>query len=262
MDNNVFNPNRFYKLIVRNIKSIRKYWLQSLLIFAGIPLLIFLINLSNIGLEIGLSERTSFLEGLVSTLVIISPFMLFFNYTHPKKGLTEVMLAASVFEKYLVMQLACLVVTPLAILTLYGGADSFLAFLFPQVQGGHVIQQLINGSVDWNRITIIVLFQQGILFFNLLFVNRKVVKTGGVFILIMIGLIASLVITVSILESSNTMIDYNRFDFDFSEKGLFTIYSNAHPIIYVIQFLGIFMQIIVPLAFMIGSYFVLKNKRY
>ena len=262
MNNNIFNSNRFYKLIIRNLKNTQKYWFQGLLIFAGLPLLILLINLLNIGLGISLYERVSFLKVLISSVVIVSPFALFFNYNNPKKGLTEVMLAASVFEKYVVMQLACLFFLPSIILILFGSVDSLLAFLFPQAHEGYVIQQLIKNSVDWNRITSIILFQQTVFFFNMLFVNKKAVKTLGVFILYFIALTATIVITISIWESRIAMADFSNLNFDFSERGLFTIYSNDHPIILFIQFIRIFTQVVVPLIFMIGSYFVMKNKRY
>jgi len=252
MNNNTFQPDRFHRLIVRNLKSIRKYWVQSLLIFAGFPLLFFLINLSNMGIEINLHSRISFLNGLVTSLVIVSPFMLFFNYNHPKKGLTEVMLAASVLEKYLVMQLACLLFTPLAIIAIYGGMDSLLALLFPGIYSGHIIQQIMHNSLNLHQITTILLLQQAIFFFNLLFVRRKVVKTGGVFILAMIVTTAAIGITASLFESGSSSTEFNNFNFDFSERGLFTIYADDR----------IFMQVIVPLALMTGSYFVMKNKRY
>ncbi len=262
MSNNTFQPDRFYRLVFRNLKSIRKYWIQSLLIFAGIPLLFFLINLSQIGLVIDLQGRTSFLSGLVAALVIVSPFMLFFNYNHPKKGLTEVMLAASVFEKYLVMQLACLLLTPLAIMIIYGGMDGLLALFFPGIYSGYVIQQVVHNTITLHQITLILLLQQAILFFNLLFVRRKVVKTGGVFILTMIVTIAAIGITASFFESRNPSAEFNDLKFDFNERGLFAIYADDHPIVVIIQITRIFMQVIVPLALMAGSYFVMKNKRY
>lgn len=261
MDNNIFNPNRFYKLIVRNLKSTQKYWFQGLLIFAGLPLLILLINLSSTGLAISLNNRMLFIDILIRSLAIVSPFILFFNYNHPKKGLTEVMLAASVFEKYVAMQLACLLF-PLIILILFGGVDSLLSFLFPRVHEGYAIQQILNNNIDWNRITSILLFQQTVFFFNMLFVNKKAVKTLGVFILYFIALTATIVITISIWESRIAMADFRNLNFDYTERGLFTIYSNDHPIILFIQYIRIFTQVVVPLIFMTGSYFVMKNKRY
>lgn len=262
MNNNTFQVDRFWKLIVRNLKSLRKYWVQSLLIVAGFPLLFFLINLSQIGMEITLDNRTSFLNSMVSTLVIISPFMLFINYNHPKKGLTEVMLGASVLEKYLVMQLACLVFTPLAIVTIYGCMDSLLVLLFPTLYKGHVIQQILQNSVDWQQISTMLLLQQGVFFFNLLFVRRKVLKTVGVFILAMIAMITAIVITISIWESIGSTAEFNNLYFDLNDRALFAIYANDHPIVVILQVTRIIIQVILPLAFFSGSYFVLKNKRY
>ena len=262
MNNNTFQVNRFWKLIVRNLKSLRKYWVQSLLIVAGFPLLFFMINLSPIGMEISLDSRTSFLFTMVTALVIISPFMLFFNYNHPKKGFTEVMLGASVLEKYLVMQLACLLFTPLVIVTVYGGMDSLLALLFPTLYKGHVIQQIWQHSVDLKQITTTLLLQQAILFFNLLFVRRKVLKTVGVFILATIAMTTAVVVTISLWEASGSSAEFNNLHFDLNERALFAIYANDHPIVVILQVARIILQVILPLAFLTGSYFILKNKRY
>lgn len=262
MDNNTFQVDRFCKLIVRNLKSIRKYWIQSLLVFAGFPLLFFLTNLSHIGGVISLNSRISFMNDLITTLVIFSPFMLFFNYNHPKKGLTEVMLGASVLEKYLVMQLACLLFTPVAIVIFYGGMDSFLALLFPTLYKGLVLEQILHHSVDWNEITFMLLLQQAVFFFNLLFVRRKVAKTFGVFILAMIVTVAAIGTIASVFESGSSSAEFHNFNFDFSKRELFAIYADDRPIIIIIQITRIFFQVIAPLALMVSSYFVMKNKRY
>lgn len=261
MENNTFQVDRFWKLVVRNLKSLKKFWAQSALMIAGFPLLFFLINISLIGVNINLSNRTSFLFSMVSILLIISPFMLFFNYNHPKRGFTEVMLGASILEKYLVMQLACLIFVPLATVLIYCGMDSLLALLFPNLYHGFVIKEIWQQSVTLNNVTRVLMLQQSILFFNLLFVRHKVLKTIGVYILTTIALITIMVITISIWKSSGSLEIVN-FQFNLSDRALFEFYANDHPLIVTVLVSRIIIQVVLPVVLVVGSYFILKNKRY
>ena len=261
MENNTFQVDRFWKLVVRNLKSLKKYWVQSTLIIAGFPLLFFLINISPMRMIIDLEERTSFMFTMVGILMIISPFMLFFNYNHPKKGFTEVMLGASVLEKYLVMQLACLIFIPLTTVMIFCAMDSLLALLIPFFYNGFVIKEIWQRPIDWQEITFELLYLQAILLFNLLLVRKKVLKTIGVFLLTTIVIITAMVITVTIWKSSGSL-ELVNIEFSLSERGLFDINANDHPLVVLLMVTRIFIQVIVPPAFVIGSYFILKNKRY
>lgn len=262
MNNNTFQFNRFYKLIVRNLQRNPKSWIQNVLIFAGLPLVFFLINLSNISAAINLANRVSFLEILTGFTFMFSPFMLFFNYNHPKKGLSEVMLPASVFEKYIVIQLACILIAPLSVILLYGGMDTLLALIFPKIYGGYAVQQFFQSSINWNNISQMFVTQQAILFCNFLFIRRKVLKTAGAFILSLIVFSTIMGIGMTIWDSQTPFTNVENLSFSFGSRNLFEIHINDHPVVIAMQIVRIFLLVVLPAALMIGSYFIMKTKRY
>lgn len=265
MENNIFQPDRFLKLVVRQFKLNPKLWINSLILFIGFPILFFLINISNIGgVVISVSNRTSFLESLLVILFVLAPFLLFFNYNHPRKGLTEVMLPASIAEKYIVMQLICIFFVPLITIAIYGGIDFVLALIFPKIYPGLVIQQLFKNSIDANILFFLFFLQQAMMFFNLLFLRRKVLKTVVVFIISMI-ILASIMVILVYFVTTNALFDtvgssYNHFDI--TDRGIFRFYVSDHPVITMMQIARILFQIVIPLAFMTGSYFLMKKRRY
>lgn len=262
MNNNTFQFNRFYKLIVRNLQRNPKSWIQNVLIFAGLPLVFFLINLSNISAAINLANRVSFLEILTGFTFIFSPFMLFFNYNHPKKGLSEVMLPASVPEKYIVIQLACILIAPLSVVLLYGGMDTLLALIFSKIYGGYAVQQFFQSSMNWNTISQMFVTQQAILFCNFLFIRRKVLKTAGAFILSLIVFSTIMGIGMAIWNSQTPFSNVENLSFSFGSRNLFEIHINDHPVVIAMQITRIFLQVVLPAALMTGSYFIMKTKRY
>lgn len=262
MNNNTFQFDRFGKLIIRNFQRNPKSWIQSILIFCGIPLIFFLINLTDVEINVSLYHRTMFLSLLTNMAFIFAPFVLFYNFNHPKKGLSEIMLPASILEKYLVMQLTCIIIAPLSILVLYGGVDSLLALLFPKTLDRYAAQQFVQTRWTWDHLSQLFLTQQAILFCNLLFSRRKVVKTGGVFILFSILTLLIFGVGIAIWDSHSSFTETESFNFDFKDRGLFEFYPNDHPFITISQIVRILTQIVLPTALMIGSYFVLKTKRY
>ena len=99
MANNTFQLDRFSNVIGRTFKQNKKVGLISILVFVGVPLLLFLFNL--MGLKpTSIAAREVFFKLIVIYTFILSPFIYFYSVNHPKKGLNEVMLPASVLEKY------------------------------------------------------------------------------------------------------------------------------------------------------------------
>ena len=135
MSNNTFQLDRFSKVMARTIKQNKKIGLISILVFAGIPLLYFLYNMISLQ-PTALTTRTAILSLLVQFMFVLSPFIYFYGVNHPKKGLSEVMLPASVLEKYTNMMLFCMIVAPLAAFALYTTMDSLIAFIFPKYVNG------------------------------------------------------------------------------------------------------------------------------
>lgn len=262
MTNNTFQPNRLFKLLSRNLKQNPKSWMLSIAIFAGLPLLFLVLNVAGIGINTSVTDRTTFLQLFTSAAFVFSPFILFYNYNHPKKGLTDVMLPASVLEKYIAMQISCTILAPLAVLLLFGIPDSLFALIFPKTYGGYAAPAAITDFFSWNTFSENFIIQQFILFFNLLFVRRKVLKTIGVFILALIVFLIILGIGVAIWDSPNGFSEANNVNINIGDRGIFDISVNDNPVVILMQIIRIFVQIVLPILLVIGSYFVMKNKKY
>ena len=261
MTNNTFQLNRFSQLMGRSLKSNPKSALLNIAIYAGLPLLFLILNAINIGISIGVKDREVLLNLFMRFVLIFSPFLLYYNYNHPKKGLTEVMLPASATEKYVAIQLTCLV-APLAMLLLFGATDSLLAFIFPKVYGGYAVTSTVKDFFSLGTLTQDFVLMQIILFCNLLFTRRKILKTIGVFILTLIAFLAIAGIGITIWNSMTPISNFEDNSFNFGSRSLFDIRANDHPFVVTVQILRIFLQIVLPILLMIGSYWVLKNKKY
>lgn len=210
-----------------------------------------------------LNSRTAIMDIMITFSIIFAPFAFFYHYNHPKKGLTEVMLPASVLEKYLIMQLACILVGPLTIIVLFGGMDSLLALLFPNVYGGFAVKEVLSRMPDWNNLVVTFITLQALLFCNLLFVRRKLLKTFVTCILSMIFVTIIFALFIVILESNTSIPDFSgSIDLDVKNKSLFEFHSDDHPLVTFIQAFRIFFTIVLPPLFILGSYRLLKTKRY
>ena len=171
------------------------------------------------------------------------------------------MLPASATEKYVAIQLTCLV-APLAMLLLFGATDSLLAFIFPKVYGGYAVTSTVKDFFSLGTLTQDFVLMQIILFCNLLFTRRKILKTIGVFILTLIAFLAIAGIGITIWNSMTPISNFEDNSFNFGSRSLFDIRANDHPFVVTVQILRIFLQIVLPILLMIGSYWVLKNKKY
>lgn len=264
MRNNTFQLDRFSKLIARTIKQNKKIGLISILVFAGIPLLLFLFNMINLQ-PTSFITRGVFLKLLVTFTFVLSPFIYFYGVNHSKKGLSEVMLPASILEKYTNMMLFCMIVVPLAAFSLYGVMDSLIALIFPKYFSGYAITEFKTIFIDWEKLLKLNLFMQSIFFFNLFFSSRKILKTIGAYMVLGIATTLLFSIAVVIADKTGVFESLTRSEitvYNQADRGLFGINMNDNFLIIFIQLKRIFLNIVLPLGLMIASYFVLKNKRY
>lgn len=261
MNNNIFQFDRFSKLLARNIRLNPKTLLQSIIIYAGLPLLFLLINALNFGIDIDYNDRVTLLTLFVVVAFIFAPFTYFYGVSHPKKGLTDAMLPASVLEKFVVMQLVCIVFAPLFVLLLFGGMDSLLSLIFPNLFGGFAVKDFF-GSFSFDSFLVMFGFLQACFFCNLLFINRKILKTAAS--LILAGTVFSFLFmgVVTIMDSYSSFTEANGLSINIKDRAFFQIYADDHPIVIIIQLMRIFTEAIMPLALLVGSYFLLKKKRY
>lgn len=267
--NNIFQPKRFTNLFIREFQYNSKSWLYFAVLFVGFPVLLFLLNIANIGLESSLETRYTFFVLFLTIILVFGPFILFSSINHPKKGLTGVMLPASTFEKYLMMQLTCLLLAPITVFVLYGGIDALLHLISPSLFQGTVLGQLFSSQLDFEQIAIKFLFLQIFVFFNLLFVRRKILKSFGSLIAIqsvMMIIFISILYLFEKLGMYNEYIDkegHHNYNFHFDgELSLFDFDASYPSFIIVLQIFRIFFVIVLPIILMISSYYLLRNKKY
>lgn len=263
MQNNIFQFDRFFKLMKRGITHQPKKKLQMVIGFTGIPILAFLINISN-GRDIfDVGSRANFLSAIVFVIFIASPFTFFKEINHPKRGLIDAMLPASTLEKYLLMQLTCVIVAPLIPIVLYGGMDFILASIFPNILQGFALSEFLNFKASsWEFYVMLFVTQQLIFFFNLHFVANKQIKTLASIILIPIVMISIFLLMIKLFASDFfTNYDHNMNINIPSGKSLM-IHQGDPLITVLIQLWRIFADIVLPVILVIGSYFRMKTIRY
>ena len=263
MNNNIFQFERVGKLIGRTFRQNSKTLLNNTLVLAGLPILFLLIArlASNEGPS--LLFRSNFLTFLVVTIFIFSPFFYYYFYNHAKKGLSEVMLPASVLEKFVVMQIFCMILAPLMVLVFYGGSDALMAALFPLYQGGYAIVHFFNNRLTTDGVLVVFLSMQAVFIANLFFVRRKILKTIASYMVINF-LISIIILAIIKAMESNGYFDTmsGSVNVNLSDRGLFEFYSGDNSLTTFVMALRIFMGVILPILFMIGSYRLMKTNRY
>lgn len=263
MNNNIFDIQRFGKLIKRQWFDASSLKTRNIFPFVLIPVLYLLFNAWKGYPSIAAYDRAETLSILLIVFIVFAPFMYYYNYNHQKKGITDAMLPASSLEKYLVMQLTGIIFAPLLMLVTFGGTDALLSLLFPKVMGGYAVVELVKPfDYNWEQMVITFTAYQSILFCNLWFRKNKPVKTFGVFIAF--SIIIS-VIGVSLFKIFIVDAPYREMNNNFTINGegsSLMIRPGDHPVVVITQIFRIFIDVIMPIGLTIGSYFMLKTKRY
>jgi hypothetical protein len=263
MNSNTFQFKRVGMLIGRAFQLNSKTMLNTALVLAALPIVFLLLHRLTTDNATSLLLRGRILTIIVGMFLGLSPFFFYNAYNHPKKGLPEVMLPASVLEKFVAMQVTCMTVLPLMALLFFGGSDALLTTLFPGYQNGYAIADFFNDKLTADGVLILFLTFQAVFFCNLLFVNRKVIKTIASFVVVNLLFSIVLVIAISAMESlgyfdaisGNVHVDLNDY-------GLFELFREDNPLVISGLLFKLFMVVVLPIIFMIGSYRVMKTKRY
>lgn len=263
MNNNIFQFSRVGKLFRRTFQQNSKTFLNNALVLAGLPVLFLLIARLASDEGPSLLFRANLFTFLIVFLFIFSPFIYYYSYNHSKKGLSEVMLPASVLEKFIVQQMVCMIFAPLMILVFYGGSDALMTLLFPMYHEGYVITHFFNNILSTEGLLLTFLSMQAVFFANLFFIRRKILKTIASFLVInlLIGIVVLIVFKV--MESCGYFNELaGHVDIRVKDRGLFEFYAGDHPLVTFSMILEIFMEIILPILFIIGSYRLMKTNRY
>lgn len=263
MNNNIFQLKRVGMLFRRTFQQNSKMLLNNALVLMGIPILFLLLGELTSGTGPSLSFRSNMLTFLVIVFFIFSSFFYYYFYNHPKKGLSEVMLPASVLEKFVAMQIYCVIFAPLMGLVFFGGSEALLTALFPKYQTGYAIADFFNYGLSVDSIFIAFLTLQAIFFCNMLFVRRKLLKTAASFMVVNLVILIVLIVVANLMDSIGYFDNVlGNIDFSSEDRGLFEFYKEDHPLVTFGLIVRIFIETVMPIIFMIGSYRLMKTKRY
>lgn len=264
MQNNIFQLERFGKLAKRNFYQDNKKNLNNIIAFVGFPVLFFLFNLFNGHTTFSADARLTVMVIIIVLAFIFAPFHFFSETNQPRKGFIDAMLPASLFEKYLLMQLTCLIVAPLMPLVFYGGIDWLLSAIAPNVFRGSALQQLFSSDeFKWDGYMALIVAQQFIFFFNLHFVRNKMVKTIATLFVMQIAIMTILFLVVRLFFWGyvNGTVDGNLEVNILNGKSL--LIADGYDVLTVMtQILRILLHIVLPIGLVIGSYFRFKSIRY
>ena len=262
MQNNTFQFNRFFRLIKRELNHQTKTKLFFLIAFGGLPVFLFLLNILQGNDFLDVNARMNFLLIIMTIIFIFSPFIFFYGVNHPKKGLIDVMLPASVFEKYLYMQLASIITAPLFALVVYGGVDAVLSLLAPSVfKGSAVVHTIIYlQNTGWQTYTNLFIFQQLIFFFNLYFVTHKLLKTIGTALVFQIALTALVILIIKL--AFPMLFENEDLYINIPGKGSLIFAQSDSAIEVIMKSFRLFFYFIFPVTLVIGSYLRMKSIRY
>lgn len=261
MKNNIFDFSRFSLLVKHYFNLNRKDFVRSLLILCSIPVLQFIVPFATGHTGMQPSVRVSTFVSFILIYVLFAPFTIYPTYNHPQKGLNQVLLPASVLEKFVAMQLLMLVVYPLLFSVGQIGVDALTYWMAPSVQRGTIWTEIVD--MNPNLATyLFALFAIEVAFFcNLLFVRRKIIKTAGLtFIagMLMVGIIAFILSTIN---WKNIAFE-NDFSIDLVTIPLFTI-DLAMPVQFNIITMGFSLMVTAGTALlMMASYRLLRTKSY
>lgn len=263
MNNYTFQFKRAGKLIGRTFQQNATTIRNTALVLAAIPIFFLLLGTLTSGEGASLGVRGEILTILVGVFFVISPFFFYKLYNDPKKGLPEVMLPASVLEKFVAMQLTCIIVLPLMAILFFGGVDALLTALFPRHQSGYAIAYFFNDKVTEETFLIMFLTLQAVFFCNLLFVRGKVLKTIASFVVVNMLLSIVLVSLIMFMESLGFFDEISDdVHINLNEYDLFGFFGEENPLVVSGFLFKLFMTVVLPIIFMIGSYRLMKTKRY
>ncbi len=177
--NNIFNFNRFGKVLVNDLKT--KYITKFFTItgIALFPFVFVLISFFRSDVPVYMEgDLRCFLIFLFGTIIMfLAPFIIYGNVNRRKRGTDYIMLPASSFEKYLSMLLVCIVVVPVTAIAACFAVDAVAATIFPSVIRGYSIKWF-NSYFDWDIYLIAVLYSSVTILGNLVFRKHKIITTA------------------------------------------------------------------------------------
>ncbi len=258
--NNTFQLNRFLQFFYRIFEVRKRQLIRMSLIFAGTPFVFFLISLLAND-NISALQRFPIITGQLIIVFLLSPISFFKNVNHSKKGLTDIMLPVSIFEKYLSMMIFCLIVTPLCVIVPFGLMDTILATIFPGRFVGFAMPLLFTSFREYLELWLSIhTSMQFIFLLNLIFIKNKITKIIATYIALFLAFVFVILSVVYLIKLCGYNNSYH-FNYNISYITLFD-FSSSNKIEIALQVLRLFRISILPIILMGISYRIFKNIKY
>jgi len=222
------------------------YWLTKL-ITGGIP--------------VSPVSRVSYALLATGLTMIMAPFNLYKNYNHPKRGIDYANLPASVTEKFLSMQINCIVILPLISLLSVLLTDFVLSLVTPGIFPGRALTSI---SLTWDNASDALILQQAFILGNFLFKKNKVFKTiiSCIGFYIVVGLVIALTIFLlyrdtPVFQASGNIIHISGIE-DLRLMLGKDVENTYKWIIRAIQVI----YILLPVLFVSSTFYKIKTQQY
>lgn len=177
MSDNTFQLNRLAELAKQTVSNKKKIVAVMLLIVALMPLLLLYLSSSFDMYQTYYYLQRQFYRNVFAFFTVFAPYIFFFNHIRVKKGVPVCQHHASVVEQFLNMALFCFVLVPVSVALVYGVSHYIFAAIFPQNLYQFSIIDLKHLFFGRLFTPVLVFLMQLMFFVNLLFSQKKVLKT-------------------------------------------------------------------------------------
>lgn len=228
--NNTFNPGRFGKYFLYDLRNAKNNFGLSLIILGCLPIIVFVFYQIIYRLFSGgspspsIGNQISAMATAFAVVVLSFPVKVYGGLTDKKEGSSWLMIPASGFEKWLSMILVSCVVLPLCFFALLFGTDALLAAVFPSSWPTAIVRNFAmfneklvaetDGLLRMNVVSLILAeWPETILLFTLGAITFKKAKTAKTFLaLFLLSVLFSL--TAAAFNINITIDNFNSSDAD------------------------------------------------
>lgn len=266
--NETFSFNRYSKLLKKEFTERAPMMTKIAAIFSLI-LVGYWITLLLFGNDSAADSRLNYALLATVLTMIIAPFNLYKSYNHKKKGIDYILLPASVTEKFLSMQVLCVIVLPAIVFISVMLTDLVFSAISPTVFQGSAVAEFFGKGRPFADIIETFIFQQGCILGNFVFRKSKIFKTmiSGTVLFIVFASILTFCMTVIFkdqmvaIQNMGTNLQINAINY----PGVKDIMINGqnYEMLSGIRYVTIAIYyILFPAAFIGGTYYKMKTQQY
>ncbi len=262
--NDTFSINRYYKLLQKELSERYPMIIKIASVFSLVLVGYWLTLLLTNSTPVSASSRSIYFPMALSLAMMIAPFNLYKNYNHRKKGVDYILLPASITEKFLSMQLICVIVLPLVVFISVLFTDIILSTISPSIFSGYAISGLWEKVGSFETVFKTLAFQQGCIFGNFIFRKNKIIKTflSGIGLYIVIGLILAFILSIFFKGEFESLQNINIHIDNISQISIGLDGAKRYTIKGLYYFALAIYYFVLPAGFISGSYYKMKTQQY